>query len=64
MNAVLQLLVNSPSSWNLFREVANLKVHCGAGIHETAGGAMPLVDAMVRSFREFMAKEEPPLMQQ
>ena len=63
-NAVLQLLVHSPSFWNLFREVAGLKGPRGVGGLETGGGATPLVDATVRFLEEFVFKEEPPPPQQ
>ena len=57
-NAVLQLLVNSPPFWNLFRELGDLKAQRGAGVFETGGGATPLVDATVRFFKEFLVQEE------
>jgi ubiquitin carboxyl-terminal hydrolase 10 len=63
-NAVLQLLVNSPPSWNLFRELADLKGQRGVGVPETGGGATPLVDATVRFFREFIVEEESPSTEQ
>ena len=63
-NAVLQLLVNSPPSWNLFRDLADLKGQRGAGFPETGGGATPLVDATVRFFREFIVGEESPSTEQ
>jgi ubiquitin carboxyl-terminal hydrolase 10 len=63
-NAVLQLLVNSPPSWNLFRELADLKAQRGAGFPETGGGATPLVDATVRFFKEFIVKDKSPSAQQ
>jgi hypothetical protein len=62
--AVLQLLVNSPPSWNLFRALRDLKGQCGAGVPETGGGATPLVDATVRLFKEIMVEEESPSTQQ
>ena len=62
-NAVLQLLVHSPPSWNLFKELGDMKGQRGAGGPEGGGGATPLVDAMVRFLEEFMFKEkEPPRM--
>jgi ubiquitin carboxyl-terminal hydrolase 10 len=51
----LQLLVNSPPFWNLFRE---LKGQRGAGVPGSGGGATPLVDATVRFFKEFIVEEE------
>ncbi|KAI0272060.1 hypothetical protein BGY98DRAFT_1003350 [Russula aff. rugulosa BPL654] len=57
----LQLLVNSPPSWNLFRELGDLKGQHGAGVPETGGGATPLLDATVRFF---IVEEESPSMQQ
>ena len=63
-NAVLQLLVNSPPFWNLFRELGNLEGQRGAGVPETGGSSMPLVDAMVRFFKEFIVEEESPSTQQ
>jgi Ubiquitin carboxyl-terminal hydrolase len=63
-NPVLQLLVNSPPFWNLFKELGNLKGQRGAGVPQTDGGVTPLVDATVRFFKEFIAEEEPPSTQQ
>ena len=63
-NAVLQLLVNSPPSWNLFRELGDLKEQRGAGFPETGGGTTPLVDATVRFFKEFIVKDKSPSTQQ
>ncbi len=63
-NAVLQLLVNLPPFWNLFKELGDLKGRRGAGVPETGGGATPLVDATVRFFKEFIVEEESPSMQQ
>jgi hypothetical protein len=60
-NAVLQLLVNLPPFWNLFRELSDLKGKRGA---ETGGGATPLVDTTIRFFNEFMVGEESPAAQQ
>jgi hypothetical protein len=62
-NAVLQLLVNSPPFWNLFREMDHLKER-GAGVPEAGGGATPLVDATVRFLKEFLVEEESPSTQQ
>jgi hypothetical protein len=57
-NAVLQLLVHSPPSWNLFRELCELKEQRGAlECPETGGGATPLVDATMRFFEEFTFNE-------
>ena len=65
VNAMLQLLVHSPSFWNLFGELGDLKRRRGAGGPETRGGATPLVDATVRFFQEFTLEEkEPPPTQQ
>ena len=63
-NAVLQLLVNSPPFWNLFRELGNLEEQRGAGVPETGGSSTPLVDATVRFFKEFMVEEDSPSAQQ
>ena len=63
-NAVLQLLVNSPPLWNLFKELGDLKGQREAGVPETGGGATPLVEATVRFFREFEVEEELPSVQQ
>ena len=60
-NAVLQLLVNLPPFWNMFRELGDLKRQRGAGVPETAGCATPLVDATVRFIKEFIVEEESPL---
>ncbi|KAI0272070.1 hypothetical protein BGY98DRAFT_922339, partial [Russula aff. rugulosa BPL654] len=57
-NAVLQLLVNSPPFWNLFRELGNLEEQRGAGVPGTGGSSTPLVDATVRFFKEFMKKDD------
>ena len=65
MNAVLQLLVNSPPFWNLFRGLEDLKGKRRAGSLGISSGKTPLVDAVVRFFEEFMYKEkEPPPIQQ
>jgi hypothetical protein len=66
-NTVLQLLIHSPPLWNLFRKLGDLKGQRGTGGPETGGGAIPLpvADATVRFFEEFMSKEqEPPPTQQ
>ncbi|KAI0267937.1 hypothetical protein BGY98DRAFT_925384, partial [Russula aff. rugulosa BPL654] len=57
-NAVLQLLVNSPPFWSLFRELGDLKAQRGAGVPETGSGATPLVDATVIFFKEFLKKDD------
>ncbi|KAH9987493.1 hypothetical protein BJV77DRAFT_1070467 [Russula vinacea] len=44
-NSVLQLLVHSPSFWNLFRELGGLTGQLGVGGLETGRSATPLVDA-------------------
>jgi ubiquitin carboxyl-terminal hydrolase 10 len=59
----LQLLVNSPPFWNLFRELGNLEGQRG-GVPETGGSSTPLVDATVRFFKEFMVQEDSPSTQQ
>ena len=63
-NAVLQLLVNLPPFWNLFKELRDLKGRRGARVPGTGGGAMPLVDTTIRFFEEFMVGEESPAAQQ
>jgi ubiquitin carboxyl-terminal hydrolase 10 len=63
-NAILQLLVNLPPFWNLFRELGDLKGQHGARVSETGGGATPLVDATVRFFKEFTVEESPSTQQQ
>jgi ubiquitin carboxyl-terminal hydrolase 10 len=63
-NAVLQLLVNSPPLWNLFRELGDLTEQRGAGVPETGGGPTPLVDSTVRLFKEFIVEESPSTQQQ
>jgi hypothetical protein len=63
-NAVMQLLVNSPPFWNLFRELGHLKVQRGAGVPETRRGETQLVDATVRFLKEFLVEEESPSRQQ
>ena len=63
VKAVLQLLVHSPPFWDLVRELSDLKGRRGAGGPETAGSAIPLLDATVRFFEEefeFKEKEPPP----
>ena len=63
-SAVLQLLVNSPPFWNLFRELDDLKGQRGAGVPEAGGGATPLVDATLRFFKEFIADVSPSTQRQ
>ena len=64
-NAVFQLLVHSPPLWNLFSQLGDLRGQGGTGAPAAGGGATPLVDATVRSFKEFMNKEKrPPPTQQ
>ena len=62
-NAVLQLLVNSPPFWNLFRELGDLKAQHEEGVPKTGDGATPLVDAMARFFKEFSVGEGSPSTQ-
>ena len=62
-NAVLQLLVHSPPFWNLFRQLGDLRGQGGTGAPAAGGGATPLVDATVRSFKEFNKKRPPPTQQ-
>jgi hypothetical protein len=62
-NAVLQLLVNLPPLWNLFRELDDLKGQRGAGVPDSGGGTTPLVDATVRFVKEFIVEEESPSTQ-
>ena len=64
VNAVLQLLVNSPPFRNLVGELVNQKRQRGAGVPGTGGSATPLVDATVRFFKEFIVEEESPSTQQ
>jgi ubiquitin carboxyl-terminal hydrolase 10 len=63
-NAVLQLLVYSPPLQNLFRQLGDLKRQHGRA-PDPSGCATPLVDAMIRFFKEFMfeEKELPPTQQ-
>ena len=63
-NSILQLLVNSPPLWNMFRELGDLKGQRGAGVPEIDGGATPLVDATLRFFKEFIVEEDSPSTQQ
>ena len=58
-NTVLQLLVNLPPFWNLFRELDDLKRQRGAVVLETGRGATPLVAATDRFFKEFIIEESP-----
>ena len=57
-NAVLQVLVNLPPFFNMFRELGYLKGQRGPGVPETGGSATPLVDTTIRFFKEFMVVEE------
>ena len=59
MNAVLQLLVNLPPFWNLFRELGDRMGQRGPGVPETGGGPMPLLDATMRFLKEFVVQELP-----
>ena len=63
-NTVLQLLVNLPPFWNLFRELDDLKRQRGAVVLETGRGATPLVEATDRLFKEFIIEESPSTLQQ
>ena len=64
-NAVLQLLVNLPPYWILFRELSDLKGKRGSGVPESGGGggATPLASATVRFYKEFIIEEETPSTQ-
>jgi hypothetical protein len=60
VNAVLQLLVHSPSFRNLFKElcvVCDLTGKRAAGVPES--GATPLADTMVTFLEEFKLKGKP-----
>ena len=61
LNAVLQLLVHTPTFWDVFRELGDLKGQLEAGVPETT---TPLVDATLRFFEEFMFKEKKPCQTQ
>ena len=63
-NAVLQLLVNSPPFWDLFKDVGELEKQRGASVPEAGGVVTPLVDATVKFFKEFIVEEELPSTQQ
>ena len=63
-NAVLQLLVRSPPLWDLLMELGDPKGQRGAGGLNTGGGAIPLIDAMVKFCNEFVHKEELSMTQQ
>ena len=63
-NAVFQLLVHFLPLSNLYRELGDMKRHLGAGGPETGGSATPLMDAMVRFFKEFAIKKKEPLSTQ
>jgi ubiquitin carboxyl-terminal hydrolase 10 len=62
-NALLQLLVNSPPFWNLFKEQGYLK-QSGAGAPEPGGSTTPLVNATVRFLEEFLVEDGSPSTQQ
>ena len=64
VNAVLQLFINLPPFWNLFRELGDQMGHRGPGVPETGGGATPLVDATMRFLKEFLVQELPPTQEQ
>ena len=55
-NVVLQLLVNSPPFWYLFRKLGDLKRQRRLGVPEAGSSATPLVDATVRFFKEFIVE--------
>ena len=63
-NAVLQLLVNIPPYWNLFRGLSDLKGKRRAVVPETGSGATPLASATVRFFKEFIVEESPSTQRQ
>jgi ubiquitin carboxyl-terminal hydrolase 10 len=63
-NAVLQLLVNFPPFWNLFRELGDLKGQREAAVPDTVGDATPLVDATAIFLKEFIVEEESSMQQQ
>ena len=56
--AVLQLLVHSPPSWNLFKKLRELKEQWALKNLENCGGVTPLVDATIRFFAEFTSEEK------
>ena len=58
-NVVLQLLVNSPPFWDLFKNLGDLK-----RLPDTGGVVTPLVDATVKFFKEFVVDESPSTQQQ
>ena len=64
VNAVLQLLINLPPFWNLFRELGDQMGQRGPGVPETGGGATPLLDATMRFLKEFIVQELPSTQEQ
>ena len=64
VDAVLQLLVNLPPFWKLFRELGDQMGQRGPGVPETGGGATPLLDATMRFLNEFIVQELPPTKEQ
>jgi ubiquitin carboxyl-terminal hydrolase 10 len=60
----LQLLVNSPPFWNLFRELGDLKGQREAAVPDTCGDATPLVDVTARFLKEVIFEEESSMQQQ
>jgi hypothetical protein len=63
-NAVLQLLVNLPPFWNLFRELGDQMGQRRPGVPEAGGSATPLVDATVGFVKEFMVEDNSPSREQ
>ena len=63
-NAVLQLLVNLPPFWDLFRELGDQMGQRRPGVHEAGGSATPLVDATVGFVKEFMVEDKSPSTEQ
>ena len=63
-NAVLQLLVNLPPFWDLFRELGDQMGQRRPGVPEAGGSATPLVDATVGFVREFMVEDKSPSTEQ
>ena len=54
INAALRLLVHIFPFWNLSRKLGNSERQRGAGVPETGGGRIPLVDSPARFMEEFM----------